>query len=117
MYNLIVAGQAKAWTGRPYEIEKSRVVQEYAEAEIVEKYKSLDMAAVSELQSFPTLFAYEQGHNADARLGFLKRVSIRSGSVRIEYEFYPDLPAIPAAELKKLTWELDIAKWEMNPTH
>lgn len=117
VYNLIVAGQAKAWTRSPYEIEKSRVVQEYTEAEIAEKYKSLDTAAVSELQSFPTLFAYEQGHNADARLGFLKRVSIRSGSVRIEYEFYPGLPAIPAAELAKLTWELDIAKWELNRTH
>ena len=117
MYNLIVTGQAGAWNGKPYEIDKSRAVREYTEDAIVEKYKNLDAAAISELQSLPTLFAYEEGHHADARLGFLKRVSIRSGQVRFEYEFYPDLPPIPASELAKFTWELDIDKWEMNRTH
>ncbi|HWS86413.1 MAG TPA: hypothetical protein VN282_05600 [Pyrinomonadaceae bacterium] len=117
MYNLIVAGQAGAWGGKPYELEKGRAVREHTEAEIIEKYKNLDAAVLSELQSFPALFAYEQGHNADARVGFLKRVGVRSNSVRIEYEFYPDLPPIPAAELAKLTWELDIDKWELNRTH
>jgi hypothetical protein len=117
VYNLIVIGQAGAWNGRPYDLEKSRAVREHTEAEVIEKYKNLDAAAIGELQSFPTLFAYEQGHKADARLGFLKRIGVRSGSVRFEYEFYPDLPPIPASKLTELTWELDIDKWEMNRTH
>ncbi len=116
MYNLIVAGQVGAWDGRPYRFEMSRI-GEFTDDAIAEKYKALDQAAITELQSLPTLFAFEHGHNADARVGFIQRVTRRSGQVRIEYDFYSGLPAIPASQLAALAWELDIAKYEMNRTH
>src|SRR2546427_2318323 len=116
MYNLIVSGQHGAWDGRPYRLDLSRY-GEYTDTAIAEKYKIVDPTAVTELQSLPALFAYEHGHNADARVGFIQRVTSRAGEVRIEYTFYPDLPPIPASQLAVLAWELDIAKYEMNRTH
>ena len=116
MYNLIVAGQHGAWDGRPYRLDVSRF-GEYTDDAVAEKYKIVDPAAIAELQSVPALFAYEQGHNADARVGFIQRVTSRAAEVRIEYAFYPDLPPISASQLAALAWELDIAKYEMNRTH
>lgn len=116
MYNLIVAGQAGAWDGSPYKLESSRI-GEYTDDVIAQRYKALDQPAITELQSFPTLFAYEHGHDIDARIGFIQRVTSRSGQVRIEYDFCSDLPTIPASRLVGLAWELDIAKYEMNRTH
>ncbi len=116
MYNLIVAGQDGAWDGSPYRLELSRV-GEYTDDALAQKCKALDQAALTELQALPTLFAYEHRHNADARVGFIRRVTRRSNQVRIEYDFYSDLPAISASHLAALAWELDIEKYEMNRTH
>jgi len=116
MYNLIVAGQEGAWDGSPYMLDLSRF-GEYTDNAIAEKYRILDPTAIAELQSLPALFAYEHGHNADARVGFIQRVTSRSGQVRIEYAFYPDLPSILASQLAALAWDLEIAKYEMNRTH
>lgn len=116
MYNLIVTSREGAWDGNPYRLEVGRF-GEYTDEAIVAKYKSLDQIAIAELQSLPTLFAYEQGHNTDARVGFIQRVTSRSGQVQIDYAFYPDLPAIPASQLAALAWELDVAKYEMNRSH
>ena len=46
---------------------------------IAQKYKALGESAIAELLSFPSLFAYENGLNADARVGFIQRVMKRSG--------------------------------------
>ena len=116
MYNLIVTGHAGAWDGSPYKLELSRFC-EHTDDIIARKYKALDDSAIAELLSFPTLFAYEDGHKADARVGFIRRVMSRSSEIRIEYEFYSDLPSIPASRLASLEWELDIVKFEMYRTH
>jgi len=116
MYNLIVAGQEGAWDGSPYRLELGRF-GEYTDNTIAAKYKALNPPAIAELQSLPTLFAYEHRHNAHARIGFIQRITSRSGQVQIDYAFYPDLPAIPASQLATLAWEFDIAKYEMNRTH
>ena len=105
MYNFIVTGFEGAWDGKPYKLELNRVVREYTDDAIVERFKTLNEEAVRELRSFPALFAYEQGQKADARIGSLRRISSRSGEVRIEYELSSDLPAIPSSELAKLTGE------------
>jgi len=116
MYNLIVAAQEGAWNGRPYRLELSRF-GEYTDKTIANKYNILDERLITDLQSFPTVFAYEHVRNADARVGFIQRVTRRSTEVQIDYDFYPDLPAISASQLATLAWELDIAKYEMNRTH
>lgn len=115
MFNFIVTGCEGAWDSKQYELDLSRF-GEYTDKEIIQRYKPLTSTAISELLSFPTLFAYEQGHNADAHIGFLKLIRSRS-KLQIEYDFYPNLPTIPATEINKLAWELDIGEWEMNRTH
>jgi hypothetical protein len=115
MFNFIVTGCSGAWDNNQYELDLGRF-GEYTDKEIIQRYKPLTSTAISELLSFPTLFAYEQGHNVDAHIGFLKLIRNRS-KLQIEYEFYPNLPTIPATEINKLAWELDIAEWEMNRTH
>jgi hypothetical protein len=92
-------------------------MSEYTVPEIAERYKNLDNTAITELISFPALFAYERVHGLDARLGFIKEIRVRSGRVGFEYGFYSELPPIPAAELDGLRWELDIDELEMNRTH
>src|SRR5947207_1210532 len=98
MYNLIVTGQEGAWDGSPYRLELGRF-GEYTDNAIAAKHKALDLTTIAELQSLPTLFAYEHAHNADARIGFLQRITSRSGQVQIDYAFYPDLPLISASQL------------------
>lgn len=115
MFNFIVTGCKGAWDNKQYELDLSRF-GEYTDKEIIQRYKPLTNTIISELLSFPTLFAYEQGHNADAHIGFLKLIRSR-GKLQIEYEFYPNSPTIPAMEINKLAWELDIGEWEMNRTH
>src|SRR5438876_6420874 len=84
MYDLMVTAQEDAWTGQPYEFDLSRVIRSFTEDEIREKYKPLDAKAVAELQSFPTLFAYEGPLEADARIGFITAVRKRGDRVKIE---------------------------------
>lgn len=117
MYSLIVTGLKGTWNGRPYKLELNRVVREYTDDAIAERYKTLNEALITELKSFPALFAYEQSVKADARVGFLRRISSRASDVRFEYELSSDLPTIPSSELARLTSELDIDKYEMYRTH
>lgn len=117
MYHLFVTAEVGTWNGSPYTFAISRVIREYTDDAIKNKYQALDEAVVAELQSFPALFAYEATENSEARVGFIKRIRQRSNEVRIEYDFLPDLTPIPAEVLSKLSWELEIGNWEMNRTH
>lgn len=117
MYSLIVSGLDGTWDRKVYELEVSRVARDYTVEPIADRYRTLNDRAINELLSFPAIFAYEQGVNADARLGFLKRIQNRSGSVRFEYDFYSHVPPIPLSKLADLRWELDIAKLELHRTH
>jgi hypothetical protein len=117
MYNLIVTGRVGAWDGRgPFEINLDRVAREYTSDALAQKYGALDAAALSELQSFPVLFAYEGGAG-DARLGRLKVVQRRGDLVRLEYELAAGFPSIRATEVTRLASELEISRFEMSRTH
>lgn len=117
MYNLLLTSQAGGWNESPYEYDLSRVAREYTAEPISEKYSALDAAAITELMSFPALFAYEAAVGADARIGWITRIRKRGAKVRIDYKFEPTLPSIPASEIAKLDWELELNDWEMNRTH
>ncbi len=119
MYNLIVENKAGLWNGKPAKFERQRVIQvaEFTNQAIAQELGTLSDGAIRELKSFPTLFAYERIEAADARLGFLKSINSHYGRVEFEYEFYPDLPTIPASRLAELALELDIRDREMNRTH
>lgn len=117
MYNLLIAGNAGTWDEGRLELEVERAVREYTDSALTAKFGSFDEEARKALLSFPSLFAYERGVNADARLGRLKAIRPHGRDVRLEYELYTDLPPIPAEALSRLTWELDIGKLELNRTH
>jgi len=118
LYNLIITAQEGAWEGRPCELDITRVIRTFTDDDLKEKYKLLDAAAVSELQSFPALFAYEDQLQAEAHVGFITAVRRRGDDIKIEYRFWEDVPPIPASKLKELSWDLDIdKKLEINHTH
>ena len=117
MYNLIITALEDAWQGAPYRFDRSRVIRTFTDDDIKEKYQALDANAVTELQTFPTLFAYEAPLKADARVGFITRVGKRDDQVKIEYRFWESIPPIPASKIADLAWELDIDKWEITHTH
>lgn len=117
MYNLLIHGNPDAWKKTRAELERSRVATEYTVAEIAERYKKFDQTAIAELISLPSLFAYERGHESDARLGMIRKVRLRSGLVQFEFELCPGVSPIPASELNNLRWELDIDERELHRTH
>jgi len=111
----MVTYKTGAWDLLAYEYERDRFC-EHTSAAIREKYKTLTAAAIEELRSFPTLFAYEGDQN-DVRVGYLRRVKERSGTLLVEYEFESNIPPIPFSSIAELKVQLDIERWEMNRTH
>jgi hypothetical protein len=117
VYNLIISGNDEAWESSPYSLEVARLGEYTAEA-LRTRYQKLTSAAITELQSFPTLFAYEHMVKKAARFGQVTRISQPSGrSLRFHFKLYDQVPPIPYERVKDLTWELDIGEWEINRTH
>lgn len=115
LYNLLVTGLDGAWNSPIYEYDRNRF-GEYTAPGLVEKFKKLTPQAIEELKSYPALFAYE-GERKDVRIGYLRLIKERVQSIVIEYDFEPDIPAIPFDKIADLKGRLDINRWEMNRTH
>lgn len=117
MYNLIVFGNDEAWEESPASLEVARV-GEYTPAALKTRYQKFTAEAIRELESFPTLFAYEHATKKAARLGRVTRIAQPSGrDVRFHFELYDQVPPIPYQRVADLAWELDVGEWEMNRTH
>ena len=117
MYNLLVSGNDESWHGEPWQIEVDRCVNEYTDAAIVEKYGSLDNAAIAELTRLPCIFSYEAFNKLAPHFGVIRDVAKRQGQVRIEYQLQTCDPFLAADDLESMKFELDIGKWELNRTH
>ena len=117
LYNLLVSGSDEQWTGEPFQIELSRCVREYTAAHLTSRYGNLDAASIAELKRAPCIFAYEFGYDLPPTFGYLREVIQRHGEVRIEYEIHQIEPFLTAADLKQMTFELDISKNELYRTH
>lgn len=117
MYNLLVSSNEDAWNGDPWQIELDRCVREYTDAEITKRLGELNAASIAELKRLPCIFAYEAPNRLSPKFGMLRDITKRQGLVRIEYEVQKIEPFLTAKELAELTFELDIAKWELNRTH
>ena len=117
MYNLIVTSDCEAWERTRSSMPLSRL-GEYTPQSLKDRYRRLDEAARAELQSFPTLFAYESPCEKAARLGRVKRFRASSGDqVRFELTHTPHAPPISHELIEELAWDLEIADWEMSRTH
>lgn len=119
MYNLIVSGNRESFNGEPFTLDLGRCVREYTDEALSEKYGSLDDAAIAELTSLPTIFAYENGHNVAPRFGTITNITYRKSQaqVRIDYELMAVEAFLTHDHLAGLGFELDIGKWELNRTH
>lgn len=117
MYNLIVTAEAGAWERSRYSMPLSRL-GEYSPESFKARYRPLDERAISELTSFPTLFAYEDPKDLPALVGRVTRITRSSGSdLRFDFEIEPDVPPISPAQLAEIGWDLDVGDVEMNRTH
>lgn len=116
MYHFLVTAKPDAWSLPAYEYERDRF-GEYTAPALKDKFKNLTAAVIEELKSYPALFAYE-GEEQDVRIGYLRRIKERARSILIEYDFEPNIPAIPFAKIAPLKSRLDIERsWEMHRTH
>jgi TIR domain len=116
LYNFLVTAKDDAWSLPAYEYERNRF-GEYTAPALKERFKSLTAENIEELKSYPAMFAYE-GEERDVRIGYLRRIKERARSILIEYDFEPDIPAIPFAKIAPLKGRLDIdGSWEMHRTH
>src|SRR6266511_2596272 len=117
MYNLIVFGNEEAWEESPASLEVARV-GESTPAALKTQYQKFTAEAIRELESFPTLFAYEHATKKAARLGRVTRIAQPSGrDVRFHFELYDKVRPISHLRVADLAWELDVGEWEMNRTH
>lgn len=90
---------------------------EYTAPAIKARFEPLTPEAIQQLLSFPVLFAYE-GMTHDMRVGYLRRISDRTTSVYIEFEFLSDVDPIPFAKIDPLRLPLDIKdRFELGRTH
>lgn len=81
------------------------------------RFRELGEEQLQRLYALPTIFAYENGMERDARLGRVHRIRIQNRQVQIEYELAPEAAPIPHALLTQEARALDIGDWELNRTH
>ncbi len=117
MYNFLVTSQDGAWDSRFYEYPRDRVCTEYTTEPIKARFSELTPAAIEELRTFPTLFAYE-GNTKDVRVGYIVRIADRGNTVYIEFDYLEGIPPIPFSKLDALRVKLDIKdRFELSRTH
>jgi len=116
VYSLIVTAKEGTWDGKRYVLPQGRFA-EYTDDSLKARYRILDDQAIAELMSLPTLFAYEEPKDIPARVGRVTRITSRGGQVKLDFELLKEVPAIPAAQLAEMAFDLDIDGWEMNRTH
>ena len=116
MYSFLVIYGTDDWKGPPVVFPSSRVF-EYTSDALRDEFKSRDDESAKQLSKYPALFAYEQGNNADARIGRVIALRSRQSEIRVEYEIDEAFPPIPHKKLSELVWELDIGQWELSRTH
>jgi hypothetical protein len=117
LYNLFVSGARDSWEDKPFQIELSRCVREYTSADLTARFGNLDEESRGELQKLPCVFAYETGIGKDPKFGFIRRILRRQDEVQVDFQIKQLSPFLSADQLKDMSFELDIAKYELNRTH
>lgn len=111
MYNLLVSYNNEDWEGEPYILELERC-GEYTDKEIIQKYGQFKL-----IRDFPCIFAYEKYCEKDPKFGRIRDITTRQGNVRIEYEIVKLDNFLSHLDILRMSFELDISRWEMNRTH
>lgn len=116
MYNLLVTEVSGAWDRREYVLPLGRYL-EHTEDVTKAHFSSLTPKVVAELQTLPTVFAYETPVGSPARVGWITSILTRDGEVRVTFGLDELIAPIPQERLVSLSWELQIGDYELNRTH
>ena len=117
MYNLLVSSSAESWDGEPFRLEIGRCLREFTQDAIIKSYGNLTKTQVNTIRHFPCIFAYEAFLKKDPKFGLIREITKRQGQVRIDYEIIELDRFLSHTDLSKMSFDLDISKWEMNRTH
>ena len=79
----------------------------------MKRFGDLDATQITELRSFPCVFAYEAWEKAP-KFGFIREVIVQrsQAKVKVKYDLIECERFLTAAELDELQVELDIRGWE-----
>jgi hypothetical protein len=115
MYSLLVTSSEGAWDKPDYIFDVTRYLEHTAD-DLRARLKPMTDQVVAELLTLPTVFAYETGVDAPARIGWLKTINTRGSKLRITFAFDPTIAPIAPDLLEAMSWDLDI-DGEMSRTH
>jgi hypothetical protein len=116
MYSLIVSGLSDTWDKPYFDIDADRLL-EHTDSPIKERLRELSATVISELTRLPTVFAYEIGIGQSARVGRIRSIRKRQGTIRIEFVFDETITPFTTDEFNKHVWDFDINKNEMHRHH
>lgn len=122
MYSLLMTGVSGYWEERDGCDFDAKRYLEHTVTHLQERLQPLTPAVARELMQWPVLFAYELSwrdipSSDQARVGWLTSVEDRGTHLRINYRFEDTVPPIPASQLRKILWDLDISKNESSRHH
>lgn len=116
MYNLLV--QAGGWPNHQEDFISGRIF-EYTDDEVKDRFSVEGRPDFNALRALPTLFMPEQGRaDNTARVGTINRIaSSGARSVRLEYSFDPNIPAVSVDWIASISGSLGIHDYEFSRTH
>jgi len=113
IYNLLISNNEDAWESDSYILDLKRFL-EYTEEDLKKKFCGLGKAEIKEIIKYPCIFAYEDGWEKDAIVGYITDIIVRQGKIKIIFQ---KEKVIPLENLLALKFELDIGEWELSRTH
>jgi hypothetical protein len=117
MYSLLMHGNDEKWDSGTADIERGRFLEHTDEA-IAQRFKSLDDKIITELKSYPVLFAYEIPQDRAARLGWISHIARHETLLKFKFHFDNRFDPIEPELLAKLLGNLDISsKFEVYRSH
>lgn len=119
MYNLLVTAGKGTWEKQPsnHHYSGDRFLQ-YTDPHILDRFKSLSPEMISELCSFPTLFAYEDDIDMPARMGRVTNITPGNSFITFTFHLDPRAPAISRDVLLKMQRAFGIVDaYELKRTH
>jgi len=116
MYHLLVS--YNGWEPSRDTLSIGRVF-EYTHDDLIQQFKPGGNLDISEISSYPALFATETGGSGQqfARVGYVNRIVSNAREVQIEYSIETDIPPLSNSTLEQLAPQLQIDGFELSRTH
>jgi hypothetical protein len=115
MYSLIISSDPDQWDITPAEFPVNRYLELTAPA-IAATFK-LSNPIKDSLPKLPTVFAYEQGVGAVARIGYIRDLTWSASTLRFGFEFDSTAPELDLELFYRASHHLGIGAYEPSRTH